>query len=313
MDLLREYDFDALPLIDREYDHPEIREAVNDLITNEMRTFTPPDYLAYLPYPSVKFDKSSLLQSELQRVQSSGEASRLKIDTKRYMVEPPESGLENDAQAWKAAVSNAKAQLGQQSNRLLNAEVTLEYAAPMWLQHNAMLQQLNERVSSSTDELQKEIRSINRARQQMQEEIYPELQKLRYKASTALQKKYLCQQAYHQVAQQIIDSSSSNHKNSNSSSSSSSVPIGVDVQSLTSEEAIAAAMQALKEQREAVVDMHDASHNSTVREYQIINTSDSSATADGGAATATADVAMDQVEVQVEVEESGRARKKQRS
>lgn len=83
MDLLREYDFDCLPLIDRvswivicklavfenyqlffsqEYDNPVVQGIVHSMIATEMRSFAPGDYLAYLPKPELKFENSSALQ-----------------------------------------------------------------------------------------------------------------------------------------------------------------------------------------------------------------------------------------------------------
>ena len=62
MNLLREYDFDCLPLLDREFDHPAVQNAVHALIAAEMRTFTPANYLSYLPYPTLSFANSSALQ-----------------------------------------------------------------------------------------------------------------------------------------------------------------------------------------------------------------------------------------------------------
>jgi hypothetical protein len=79
MDLLREYDFDCLPLIDRvrqrsfsgflrtslsincisfqEFDNPVIQSAVHAVIAAEMRSFAPADYLAYLTLSSTFFCK----------------------------------------------------------------------------------------------------------------------------------------------------------------------------------------------------------------------------------------------------------------
>mmetsp|Transcript_39332 Transcript_39332/g.108472 ORF Transcript_39332/g.108472 Transcript_39332/m.108472 type:complete len:283 (+) Transcript_39332:2-850(+) len=267
MDLLREYDFDALPLIDREYDDPHIRNEVNKLITDEMRNFQPPDYLTYLPYPTLEFKSSKLLLNEMNRLQSGGESSEGKIDGKRYMVDPPEDALANDPQAWRTAVSNAKAQISHQANRVMNAEVAMEYAAPQWLQHNSALQQLKDSYQAKTDAVQGEIRSINRARQLMQEQAYPEIQKLKMKANSSLQNKFLCQQSYHQLAGNIVQHSKAR--------GDKSIKVGdISVGELGSIDAVAAAIEKVKEQRSTIIDEHDAAHNSTVRAYEAVNVSE---------------------------------------
>lgn len=50
--------------IQQEYDNPIVQDAVHALIAAEMRTFVPSksEYLAHLPYPQLKFAKSTGLQ-----------------------------------------------------------------------------------------------------------------------------------------------------------------------------------------------------------------------------------------------------------
>ena len=62
MELLKEYDFDALPYIDKEYDNPLVQDAVHQLISNEMRAFVPRNYISHLPYPKVRVVQSPAFQ-----------------------------------------------------------------------------------------------------------------------------------------------------------------------------------------------------------------------------------------------------------
>ena len=60
---IRDYEFDALPYIDKDYEDPHIRAAVQSIIVAEMRKFTPRDYLANYPLPQLRFE-SPLLKVE---------------------------------------------------------------------------------------------------------------------------------------------------------------------------------------------------------------------------------------------------------
>jgi hypothetical protein len=82
MNILREYDFECLPLIDRQFDQPAVQAAVHGVIAAEMRSFAPSDYLAYLPYPELKFANSAALQGEMARM-GKGQSS-VPLDMSRY-------------------------------------------------------------------------------------------------------------------------------------------------------------------------------------------------------------------------------------
>lgn len=59
----REVDFECSPYLDKEYDIPMVKDVVNQMISNELKTFAPKDYLTFLPYPKLNFADSPLLQS----------------------------------------------------------------------------------------------------------------------------------------------------------------------------------------------------------------------------------------------------------
>lgn len=178
MNLIKEYDFDALPYIDKDYDIPEVRDSVHALIVAEMRSFAPANYLEYLPCPQLNL-KSPVLKSELARVAKGGGA--VKVDMTRYEALQPEGALENDLQAWKKSLSNIKSQFENQSNRLLNLELNEAHAAKVWLHHNKALEGTESYFLKQTEKLKTRIEEINLARKTSQENILPTLLQLNYK------------------------------------------------------------------------------------------------------------------------------------
>ena len=122
--------------MDYSYDNPQMKEIIHGLIADEMRSFTPSTtYLAHLPpYPTLKFANSPALAEEFARLKKtfpssssvlSVEAARMNaLDMKRYAgLQPPDDALEQDVQAWKACVGQAKVQREHQHTRLLNLEL----------------------------------------------------------------------------------------------------------------------------------------------------------------------------------------------
>ena len=75
-------DIDALPYMDSQYNNPQMKQKVDQLIEAEMRTFRPSrDYLERWPMYEPTFDDHPLLQSEWMRV--CDQQPMPKIDTSR--------------------------------------------------------------------------------------------------------------------------------------------------------------------------------------------------------------------------------------
>ena len=56
-------DIDALPYVDTQFNDPEVKKKVNELIQTELKTFSPaPDYLAHLPAFEPAFEVCPALQ-----------------------------------------------------------------------------------------------------------------------------------------------------------------------------------------------------------------------------------------------------------
>mmetsp|Transcript_32679 Transcript_32679/g.33325 ORF Transcript_32679/g.33325 Transcript_32679/m.33325 type:complete len:219 (+) Transcript_32679:152-808(+) len=172
MDLLKQYDFDALPYIDKEYDNPIVQDAVHQLISSEMRAFIPGSYLAYLPYPKLSFVNTSTFQTEVGRIQN---GTSPKLDMSRYDLEKPQGVLEKDIQAWRKSISNVKRSYEYQSNRLMNLELADESSATVWLHYNAVLEQIETNINTQTSTLKRKIDEINLDRKTSQELVRDEL------------------------------------------------------------------------------------------------------------------------------------------
>ena len=104
---------------------------------------------------------------------------------------------------------------------------------------------------------------------------------MKHKRDSSIHKKFLCQQAFDRQVQLIIRAASASSAAAASSSSAGSGPgsgsgfgpVAETVSGLVSLEAIQEALQRKRERDNAVIDVHDAAHNSTVREYEAVTTS----------------------------------------
>ena len=69
---------DALPYVDVQIDQvPQMKEYVQHLIQEEMKTFKPRDYISHLPSPELTFAEHPMLRAEMERLEADGAAGRL--------------------------------------------------------------------------------------------------------------------------------------------------------------------------------------------------------------------------------------------
>mmetsp|Transcript_4509 Transcript_4509/g.6914 ORF Transcript_4509/g.6914 Transcript_4509/m.6914 type:complete len:213 (+) Transcript_4509:135-773(+) len=194
MNHLLEYEFDALPYIDKEYEHPAVQDAIHALIADEMRSFAPSkNYISHLPYPRLKFANSAVLQGEMARVANG--TSLDAVDNSRYCVEKPEGPLEKDVQAWKKSVSNAKAQMEHQANRLLNLEIADSHGSAVWLQSNSAGEGVLRQVNSLTTSVKRKCDEVNLERKTEQEGIAAALERMTTKTNDTLMKAWQIKKA----------------------------------------------------------------------------------------------------------------------
>jgi len=150
---------------------------VNRLIQQEMRRFTPPDYLAKYPLPELRFIGHKMLQDEYERVRKKRPMPT--IDISRYKLEQPSSALRHDLNAWRKCSQNAQAQLEHQSNRILNLQLLRKYGADSWRAQNTILTSAHQRLQDSLKQKMASIDDINRERRVAQEQVKQELARLK--------------------------------------------------------------------------------------------------------------------------------------
>jgi len=223
--------YEALPLLDTEYNHPEVQHMVLTMVQEEMKAFQPPkdNYLSALPYPKLKFSNAQGFAQEYERIRNqntnkslassaAGEAKdpyamKKSVDMSRYNVPAPKGALLEDAQAWRSAVTNARVQLEHQQNRLMNLELESEYGEEVWQAYLASLEGVATRTTTLAEEALKEKRIINSQRLSAQRASAPTLSKITGKRSEALMRVLALQGAVSQLeAQHAQNAVNKKHK-----------------------------------------------------------------------------------------------------
>lgn len=213
---------DALPYVDGY--NEQMKRQVDRLVQDEMRRFTPPDYLAQLPAPAQNSFKDSLLEAEFARLASGGQMA--KLDITRYKVEGPAQHLRGDPVAWQHACNNAMAQLEHQYLRLTNLELLNNYGGNMWRIHNSQVDEVQRNITKVLDQYKKEIEDINRQRKSEQEAAGLKINVLSNKWEELIYKNYEIETACVALEQELAlikaklpPSDSSNPSTSSTSSS----------------------------------------------------------------------------------------------
>jgi len=192
MSNLREkVDFDALPYLDREFDHPAIQAAVRGLIETEMQSFRPSAaYLSHLPYPELRFTKAAMARNAMENLikgepSSSSSRSVSAAFTKRKLEIPSDDDV-NKIEAWHEAVRQAKIAVEEEQNNQLNLQVYSEYAGPVYLAYNSALDGMALSVSNRVNDIKTEIKTMNAGRQRFQTSVADELMKSKKRRLEAL-------------------------------------------------------------------------------------------------------------------------------
>jgi len=210
---------DALPYIDTEYEVESLQKQVEILLQEEMRQHPPSkDYLAHLPYPSLHFDDSAFVPSELERI-ARGE-KMTPMDTARYALVPPPSVKKTDPKAWQNAVKNAQSQIEHQSIRFENLDLLNNYGANSWMLHNEYLEQYKQRLSKLLQQYKTEIEEVNRQRKKEQTEAGRVLFQLEQKWEQLIMKNIEIEIACRKLEEELFSlRNAMNSSNSNTSTS----------------------------------------------------------------------------------------------
>ena len=107
-------------------------------------------------------------------------------------------------QAWRGAINNAKIQMMNQENQLLNIDVDSENSSRIWLNYNSSLEMLAECYSQKLTEANREIHSYQMTRQQEQQKLIPTLTRLMQRRNDGLQKLQQCKEAYAKINKLLI-------------------------------------------------------------------------------------------------------------
>lgn len=194
--------YDALPLLDSEYNHPAVKNVVLQAIEEEMKAFQPPkdNYLSTLPYPKLRFGEAPGFAQEYERInklnnnnsntdpsKSEAEYSMQKlIDTSRYRVAAPSGAAEQDPRAWHNSIANCRAQYEHQKNRIMNLELELEHGEGVWKQFNGALEGAARQTERLTESAIKDKNIINSQRIHNQKVHAPQLGRVTGKRNETL-------------------------------------------------------------------------------------------------------------------------------
>ncbi|OLY85013.1 Pre-mRNA-splicing factor SPF27-like protein [Smittium mucronatum] len=156
---------DSLPYIDKEYDDPNVKNAVDQLIEEEMKKNVANPSFATHANISL-FKNSLLLRKEYERIKNGEKMSQ--FDTTRYKLEQPSS--KDSVSEWEKAVDNSQSQLEHQLIRIENLELLDVYGPNNWKLYNSYLDALLESRKTALLDIKDQITNINKARKYEQTE-----------------------------------------------------------------------------------------------------------------------------------------------
>ncbi|KAI9506650.1 hypothetical protein GGI25_006095 [Coemansia spiralis] len=190
---------DSLPYIDKEYDEPETRDQVLQMIQNEMGSMSPP----MLPKDSSSLFKSKeILRKEYERVRAGKPLPEFEVS--RYKLEAPsDDGDAQNVDAWRRACDNAASQLEHQSIRLVNLELLQNYGSNAWKLSNYQRERMLESIERATKKYKEEGIQINKARKYEQTEASIKLRELEDRWSESVRQCIEIQMASGQLKAEI--------------------------------------------------------------------------------------------------------------
>lgn len=196
------------------------------------------------------------------------------IDQTRYELLPPSEKLQNDIHALKKSVNNSKQTLLHNENHLLNLQLLDEHGSTVWLKENKLLLKFIESIDKQNDFLLMKIMDSNRNRQSFQQKAQIELTKIINRRDQSILRNLQIQKVYVNLYEKLnlscINSINNSVNSVNNSSNSSINESYIDNNMFNIEKYI----NIKRENSNKVIDPNDPSINSTVREYETINTMD---------------------------------------
>eukprot|EP00053_Salpingoeca_punica_P005052 m.52398 g.52398 ORF g.52398 m.52398 type:complete len:210 (-) comp13069_c0_seq1:313-942(-) len=154
--------YSALPYLDTDYEHPLVRQMVNNLVEEEKKTFRPSakTYLSRIePAPEFNAERYGVLAAEFERVAKG--AAQTPMDMSRYELPPPSKAEQGSVEAWQQSVHNAQAQLEHQLNRIDNLELLNTYGVSAWKKHVSSLEAAEKYFEQRLTKLKQQLQELN--------------------------------------------------------------------------------------------------------------------------------------------------------
>ncbi|XP_027199858.2 BCAS2 pre-mRNA processing factor [Dermatophagoides pteronyssinus] len=197
---------DALPYIDNEFNNPEVRLAVAQMVEDETKRYRPTkNYLESLPHIATmditKFE-TDILRAEFERLNNGQPMEQLNM--KRYELPSPSTGKLNDIWAWQECMENSFAQLEHQAIRIQNLELLGQYGAETWKMYNSILTQLLARSKAHLEKIRKQIQDINLSRKNSQLQAGEQIKILEENWVTLVGKNYEIERACLQLETDLM-------------------------------------------------------------------------------------------------------------
>lgn len=168
---------DAMPYVDVEYNDPAVKQYVDQLVADELKTMKASKVhssIGPMP-PKSDFENSWFLKTEQRRVELGH--SMKPFDGTRYALPGPKPDQRN-ADGWDAAVHNAMAQNEMQSGRLMNLEILNQFGQNNWKQYVEMIDGMQKQVANSLAVVQEQIQEVNGERRTSQVDAAQRLHEL---------------------------------------------------------------------------------------------------------------------------------------
>eukprot|EP00826_Nyctotherus_ovalis_P027174 TRINITY_DN211_c0_g2_i3.p1 TRINITY_DN211_c0_g2~~TRINITY_DN211_c0_g2_i3.p1 ORF type:complete len:246 (-),score=70.95 TRINITY_DN211_c0_g2_i3:144-782(-) len=161
----------ALPYIDSELDDPALKKTMQQLLKNEIRAMRAENsgkrknYLAELEIPSLPIIDSAFIQSEIERVSSTG-VQKLNLTAYENTVDPP--AQMDDLAAWDRSIDRSKINYEHALNTEMNMELLKEMGAAKYKKYVEMLRDELAVLEREYEQMVESVTEVNRSRKFVQ-------------------------------------------------------------------------------------------------------------------------------------------------